>query len=151
MGLGTESYKKSLIEELAEAISLYNIEGVAILLSDNGSYAIQDENLKIVYAGKGEFLKWLRGCYSNLFFGGRFRRRLSFNIVQCLHRVTGNPIIVFDNGRFPAFSGKREKNSQSGLVIKSDEKMVTGIELCLLVMKTEKPFLYEKRCLKPDL
>ena len=97
------------------------------------------------------FCSWLRGCYGKLIFGGRFRRRLSFNIVQCLHCVTGNPIIVFEKGRFPVFSGNREKNAQNGLVIKSDENKVTGIELCLLVMKIEKPFIYEKRCLKPDL
>ena len=151
MGLGGESYKKSVIEDFAEAISSFNIEGVAILLADDGSFAVQDENHKIVIAGKDEFLDWLRGCYSKLFFGGRLRRRLSFNIVQCLHHVAGNPVIVFDKGRFPAFSHKKEKNSQSGLVIKADEKIVTGVELCLLVKKIEKPYIYEKRCLKPDL
>ena len=107
--------------------------------------------IEIVISGKDEFLSWLSGCYSKLAFGGRFRRRLSFKIIQCLHCVTGNPIIVFEKGRFPVFSGNSEKNEQNGLVIKSDENKVTGIELCLLVMKIENPFIYEKRCLKPDL
>ena len=151
MGLGIETYKKSIITELADAISSFNIEGVALLLSDDGHYAIQDKDLKIVISGKDEFLNWLRGCYGKLMFGGRFRRRLSFNIIQCLHCVTGNPIIVFEKGRFPVFSGNREKNAQNGLVIKSDENKVTGIELCLLVMKIEMPFIYEKRCMNPDL
>ena len=47
MGLGIETYKKSIIAELAEAISSFNIEGVAILLSDDGNYAVQDENFKL--------------------------------------------------------------------------------------------------------
>jgi len=151
MGLGNNTYKESIIAELAEAISSFNIDGVAMLLADDGNYAIQDENLKIVISGKDEFLRWLRGCYSKLFFGGRFRRRLSFNIVRCMHCVTGNPIIVFEKGRFPVYSGTREKYAQNGLVIISDETRVTGIELCLLVKKIERPFIYEKRCLKPDL
>ena len=44
MGLRIETYKKSIIAELAEAISSFNIEAVAILLSDDGNYAVQDEN-----------------------------------------------------------------------------------------------------------
>jgi hypothetical protein len=151
MGLGIETSKKTIIADLAEAISSFNIDGVAILLSDDGNYAVQDNNHKIVISGKVEFLNWLRGCYGSLLFGGRFRRRLSFKIVQSLHCVTGNPIIVFEKGRFPVFYGNREKNAQNGLVIKYDENNVTGIELCLLVMKIDKPCIYEKRCLKPDL
>ena len=150
MRWGKKAYDRTIITELAEAISSFNISGVANLLSDDGNYAVQDENFKIVISGKDEFLSWLSGCYGKLLFTGRFRRRLSFNIVQCLHCVTGNPIIVFEKGRFPVFSGTLKKNEQSGLVIKSDENKITGIELCLLVMKIEKPFIYEKRCLKPD-
>jgi hypothetical protein len=151
MGLGNNTSKESIIAELAEAISSFNIDGVAMLLADDGNYAIQDENLKIVISGKDEFLRWLRGCYSKLLFGGSFRRRLSLNIVRCMHCVTRIPIIVFEKGRFPVYSGTREKYAQNGLVIISDETRVTGIELCLLVKKIERPFIYEKRCLKPDL
>ncbi len=151
MGLRIVTYKKSIIADLAEAISSFNIEAVEILLSDEGSYTVQDENNRIVISGKDEFLSWLRGCYGKLAFGGRFRRRLSFKIIQCLQSVSGNPIIVFEKGRFPVFAGNSEKNAQNGLMIKSDENKVTGIELCLLVIKIEKPFIYEKRCLKPDL
>jgi hypothetical protein len=151
MGLRIVTYKNSITAELAEAISTFNIEGVAILLSDDGNYTIQDENHKIVISGKDEFLNWLRGCYGKLLFGGRFKRRLSFKIVQCLHCVSGNPVVVFEKGRFPVFAGTREKYAQNGLVIESDEEKITGIELCLLVMKIEKPFIYEKRCLKPEL
>jgi hypothetical protein len=149
--LGIETYKKSIIAELAAAISSFNPEGVAKLLSDDGNYTVQDENSKIVNSGKDEFLHWLRVCYSSLLFGGRFRRRPKFKIVQSLHCVNGNPIILFEKGRFPVLSGNREKNAQIGFVIKSDETMVTGIEICLLVMKIENPFIYEKRCLKSDL
>jgi hypothetical protein len=68
-----------------------------------------------------------------------------------MHCATGNPIIVFEEGRFPVLSGNQAKDEQSGFVIKSDENKITGIELCFLVMKTESPFIYEKRCLRPHL
>ncbi len=91
------------------------------------------------------------GCYSKFSFPGLFRKRLRFTIVQCMHCLNGNPIIIFEAGRFPVFSGSQAKNEQSGLVITSVENKITGIELCFLVMKTENPFIYEKRCLRPGL
>jgi hypothetical protein len=104
-----------------------------------------------VILGKEEFIRWLGGCYSKFLFRGRLKRSLNFTIVQCMHCVNGNPIIVIDEGRFPVFSGNQTKYEQSGLVIKSNDHKVTGIEFCFLVMKTEHPFIYEKRCLKPEL
>jgi len=150
MRWGKKAYDRTIITELAEAISSFNISGVANLLSDDGNYAVQDENFKIVISGKDEFLLWLSGCYKKLLFAGKFRRRLHFTIVSCLHCATGKPVIVFEKGRFPVFSGNQAKHEKSGLVIKSEENKITEIELCFLVMKLEKPFIYEKRCLKPD-
>jgi hypothetical protein len=146
-----KTYKKTIIAELAEAISSCNIDGIASLLSDDGNFAIQNEHFEIIISGKDEFIHWLSGCYSKFLFKSRFKKRLSFTIVQCLHCLTGNPIIVFEEGRFPVFSGNQAKNEQSGLVIRSDENKITGIEFCFLIMKTENPFIYEKRCLKPGL
>jgi hypothetical protein len=149
MRSGIKTYKKNITAELAEAISSFDIDGVAALLSDDGNFAVQNEKFEIVISGKNEFISWLNGCYKKFLFAGRFRKKLSFTLVQCLHCVTGNSIIVFEEGRFPVFSGNQAKNEQSGLVIKSDENKITGIELCFLIMKTESPFIYEKRCLRP--
>jgi hypothetical protein len=146
-----KTYQRSITTELAEAISSLNIARVASLLSDEGKFAVQNENYEIVVSDKAEFLHWMNGCYRKFSFSGKFRKRLNFTIVQCLHCVTGNPIIVFEEGKFPLFSGSQTKNEQSGLVIKSEEDKITRIELCFLVMKTEHPFIYEKRCLKPRL
>jgi hypothetical protein len=151
MRSGNKTYDKTIAAELAEAISSFDISGVANLLSENGEFAIQNEMYEIVISGKDEFIEWLSSCYSKLSFKGLFRKRLSFTVVQCMHCLTGNPIIIFEAGRFPVFSGSQSKNEQSGLVIKSVDNKITGIELCFLVMKTENPFIYEKKCLKPVL
>jgi hypothetical protein len=140
----------SITAELADAISSFNIDDIANLLSDEGKFAVQNENYKIVISDKNGFISWLSDCYSKYSFNAKLRKKLSFNIVQCMHCVSGNPIIVFEEGRFPVFSGTQTKNEKSGLVIKYDENTITGIELCFLVMKTENPFIYERRCLRPD-
>ena len=145
-----KTYERTIITELAEAISSFNTARVAALLSDEGKYAVQNSDFRIVITDKSEFIRWLKGCFSKILFAGKFRRRLSFTIVQGLHCVTANPIIIFERGRFPVFSGNQAKNEQSGLVIKSEENKITGIELCFLVMKMKSPFIYEKRCLNPD-
>lgn len=151
MRLGIKTYEKSVAAELAEAISSFDICEVASLLSDDGTFTVQNENYEIFISGKDEFLNWLKVCYSKFSFAGRFRKRLSFTIVQCMNCVAGNKIIVFESGRFPVFSDNQAKNEQSGLVIKSDDHKITGIELCFLVMQTEHPFIYKKQCLKPSL
>lgn len=144
-----QSEKKTVIAELADAISSFNIAGVSSLLSDDGKFAIQNENYEIIISDKAEFLRWLSGCYSKFIFTGKFRSRFDFTIIQCLHCVTGNPIIVFEEGKFPVFSGDQSKKERSGFVIISDKNKITRIELCFLVLKTESPFIYEKRCLRP--
>jgi hypothetical protein len=151
MGSGIKSYGKTIASELAEAISSFDTAQVANLLSDNGEFAVQNERYEIEISGKHEFITWLSSCYRKISFAGLLRKRLSFEIVQCMHCVTGNPIIIFESGRFPVFSGSQTKNEQSGLVIKSFGNKITGIELCFLVMKTENPFIYEKKCLRPVL
>jgi len=151
MRSGNKTYENSIAEELAEAISSFNISEVSTLLSDDGKFSVQNENFEIVISGKAEFISWLSVCYSKFSFTWRFRKRLRFKIIQSLHCVTGNQIIVFEAGRFPVFSGNQAKNEQSGLEIKSVDNKITGIELCFLVMRTENPFIYEKRCLKPCL
>jgi len=141
--------EKTIITELAEAISAYNLAEVSDLLSDNGEFAIQNDKDDIVLTNKVNFLDWLRGCTNELLIDSKSRQRLEYTIIQCLHSVTGNPIIIFDNGKFPDFSNNQEQNEKSGLVIKLDDNKITGIELCFLVMKTENPFIYEKRCIRP--
>jgi hypothetical protein len=144
-----KTYNKTIVTELAEAISSFNVGDVRSLLSDEGSFAMQNENSVIVNSGKEEFISWLNRCYRKFPFGGRFRKRLGFNIVQSLHHSAGCPIIVFEEGSFPVLSADQAKNEQSGLVIKSDNNKITGIEFCFLIMKTENPFIYEKRYLNP--
>jgi hypothetical protein len=149
MGSKIPSYKKNVIAELADAIASFNIAAVECLLSEDGKFAVQNENYEIKISGKVDFIHWLSVCYSHFGFGGKLKKKLSFTIIQCMHRMTGDPIIVFEDGRFPFFSVNQTKNEQSGFVVISDETTITGIELCFLVMKTESPFIYEKRCLRP--
>jgi hypothetical protein len=151
MRSGIKTNNRTIATEFAEAISSFDISEVANLLSDNGEFAVPNEKYEIVKSGKSEFVDWLSSCYKKFSFSRLFRKKLSFTIVQCMHCINENPIIIIEAGKFPVFSGNQARNEHSGMVIKSVGNKITGIELCFLIMKTENPFIYEKRCLKPDL
>ena len=74
MRLRMKTSEKSITAELAEAISSFDISEVATLLSDDGKFAVQNENNEIVISGKDEFINWLSVCYSKFSFAGRFRK-----------------------------------------------------------------------------
>jgi hypothetical protein len=148
MGSQLKSNKKTIISELAEAISSFNIAEIAALLSEEGEFEVQTENNEIVLTGKDIFLAWLRKCHGEFISACKSDRRLNFTVVKSLHSVAGNPIIIFENGRFPFFLQYQGEHDKSGFIIKADEEKITGIDLCLLVMKTENPFIYEKKLLR---
>jgi hypothetical protein len=144
-----KNVKKSATLELAEAISTFNLPRVASLLSDSGRFAVQNPDYDISLTDKTKFIFWLENSYAALTSGGRRRHKLSFTIVQSMHSISGSSIILFNEGHFPRFSGLQADEEKSGMIIKTEKDMVTGIEFCFLIIKTENPFIYERRCLKP--
>jgi hypothetical protein len=143
--------KKTIIDELAEAISSLNIHEISRLMSENGKFVVQNENHEVMISDKEKFIKWLSVCYHDYMPAWRLRKRLKFNIVKSMHYPTGNPVIIFEDGRFPAFTFNQTQIEKSGFVIISENNRIMGIEFCLLKVKTESPFIYEKISLKPAL
>jgi hypothetical protein len=142
---------KSVVSDLAEAISSLDISKVAGLLSDDGNYSVQDESYKISRSDTRKFLDWLHASYSRFIASERRHRKLRYVIVKSMHNPAAHPIILFEDGRFPVLSVNQLKEEKSGLLIKWEDHKITGIDFCFLVMKTESPFIYEKRYLSPDL
>lgn len=149
MGVVTETGQISITTELAEAIAFLDISKVAGLLAESGEYWIKNENNEIVRTNKADFLKWLSDCFCKFIFTRKSRTRLDYNILHCLHCRTGNPIIIFEDGKFPITRNPGQKEA-GGLVIQLGDNKVTGITLCYLILKTEDPFLYERKCIRPD-
>jgi hypothetical protein len=151
MRSGIEKYDKCVTSDLAEAISSLDMSKVAGLLSDDGNFVVQDNDYNILRSDKEKFLGWLDRCYNRFISSGKKRRKLRFTIVKNMRSPDGNHIILFEDGQFPVLSLNQLREEKSGLLIKSQDNMITGIDFCFLVMKTENPFIYEKRHLKPGL
>ena len=141
--------QKTIATELAEIIATFNIASVADLLSENGEYYIQDEKDEIVIANKVNFINWLGGCIDEFLFVNEDRNQLNYVIDQCLHCRIGNPVIIFENGRFPVFTRDPWQREKCGLMLEFDDNLVSGITFCFLFLKTENPYLFEKKCSRP--
>ena len=151
MRSGMKKEDKSVVSDLAEAISSFDISKIASLLSDDGNFSVHDENFKISRLDNKKFLEWLHGSYRRFKVPGLFRRKLRFVIVKSMHNPAAHPIVLFEDGRFPVLSVNQLKEEKSGLLIKWEDHKITGIDFCFLVMKTESPFIYEKKYLSPEL
>ena len=137
--------KRSVTEELAIAISSYNIRQVSSLLSDTGKFAVPDERNAITISDKENFINWLQRCNSDFFSVRRSHKKLRFSIIQSMHSLTDNSIILFDDGRYPLINADLTSGEKCGLLINVERTCISGIGFCLLKLKTENPYIYEKR------
>ena len=71
---------------------------------------------------------------------------MNYIIDQCLHCRIGDPIIIYENGRFPVFTREQWQREKCGLMLEFDETLVSGISFCYLFLNSENPFLFVKRC-----
>jgi hypothetical protein len=128
------------------AIASFNITRVTELLSETGNYCIQDENEEIVITNKANFINWLINCIDESLDVNEDSNQLNYVIDQCLHCRIGNPVIIFENGRFPIFTNKPWQREKCGLMLEFDDNLVSGITFCFVFLKTENSYLFERKC-----
>jgi hypothetical protein len=148
MTIKIDTDQKIIVNALAEAIATFNITKVADLLSENGDYQIQDDKEERIGANKSDFLKWLSDCIDEFLFVNEDRTKLEYTIDQCLYCRIGNPVIIFENGRFPVFSRDLGDREKCGLMLEFKDNLVSDISFCFMFVKTDNPYLFEKRCLR---
>jgi len=138
--------QKVIATTLAEAVTTFDITKVADLLSENGEYQIQNDKEERTETNKSDFLKWLGDCFDEFLFVNEDRTRLEYTIDQCLYCRIGNPVTIFENGRFPVFSRDLGNREKCGLMLEFKDGLVSDISFCYLFMKTDNPYPFEKRC-----
>jgi hypothetical protein len=140
---------ETIVKQLADAIAAFNISKVEELLSEKGEYCIQDDKDEIIIGNKTEFIAWLGNSMNEFITANEDRTELNYTLDQCLHCKIGNPVIIFENGRFPVFTREFYEREKCGLMLEFDDNLVCGITFCFVFLKTENPYLYEKRkCLR---
>jgi hypothetical protein len=135
---------------LAEAIASFDTAKVAELLKDDGEYSIQDEKNEVISAYKADFLNWLQKCLDEYLFVNEDKIRLNYIIDRCLYCRIGNPVIIFENGRFPVFTRELWEKEKCGLMLEFKDNLISDISFCFMFAKTDNPYLFENRCYRSD-
>lgn len=138
----------TIAAKLAESIATFNIPEITDLLSETGEYTIQDDKDEIVKADKATFLNWLTICMDEFLYVNDESNKLNYIIDRCIHCKIGNPVIIFEKGRFPVFTRDPWQREKCGLMLEFEGDIISGITFCFVFLKTENPYLFEKDCNK---
>lgn len=131
--------------ELANAIASFNIAKIADLLSENAEYCIQNEKEETVLANKTTFLAWLSNCFDEYLSANEDGTRLSYVFDRCSYCKIGNPVIIFEDGKFPVFTKNSWEKEKCGLMLEFDGNMISGISFCYLFLTSDNQFHFEKK------
>lgn len=141
--------QETLTLELANAIATIDIAKINELLSDKGEYCIQDEKGEPVLTNKTNYINWLSNRFDEFLSSKDDCDRLNYIIDKCSYCRIGNPVIIFENGKFPVLTTKDWESEECGLILEFDGNIISDISFCFLFLTTENPYLYEKRkCLR---
>jgi hypothetical protein len=120
---------------LAEAIVSFDIIKVADLLKDDGEFCVQDEKNEIVPTNKVNFLNCLERCFDAYLSVNEETTRLNYSIDRCLYCKIGNPVLIFENGRFPVFTRELWEKEKCGLMLEFRDNLFSDISFCFMFAK----------------
>ena len=127
---------KDISIEFANAIKLKDIKLIEYLLSDTGTFAIQDFELETIEASKEQFIKW---------FSQKLERVTIYKVDfdQCLHCMIGNKVVLFNEGKFPRAIKDVSERSKTGLMLEIEANKISSISFCYVFAKTENLYQFE--------
>jgi hypothetical protein len=130
---------KDISIEFANAVKLKEINLIENLLSDTGTFSIQDSELETQEANKSQFIKWFRQKLKRVVI-----YKVDFDL--CLHCMIGNKVVLFNDGKFPRAIQHNYERSKTGLMLEMDADKISSISFCFVFAKTEN--LYQFECNK---
>lgn len=134
--------------ELANAIATFDIAKVAEQLSDHGEYCIQDGKEETVLANKTTFLAWLSNCFDEYLSANEDCLSLNYIVDRCSYCRIGNPVIIFENGKFPVYTTKPWHREKCGLMLEFKDNLVSDISFCYLFLTSDNQYHFENKCKK---
>jgi len=119
---------KDIVIEFANAVVRKDKGLIEFLLSDTGTYQIQEKDLQTLHVGKEQFLSW-------------FNQRLdTVPVTQveydiCRFCLFGARVILFNNGTFPYTQKNSAECSEAGLALLVKENKIYDIAFCFWFLK----------------
>jgi hypothetical protein len=136
--------QKELTRKLAESISVGDINHVQELLDDGGEFTISDSNLELIITDKYGFLNWIKP-----FLMGRnlsSENKIDYTIDQCLFCKIGNPVIIFEDGKFPIKTKEPWQREKLGFMLDFEGEKISGLSICGVFLHADNPLNIEIHC-----
>ena len=133
---------KDISIEFANAVKLKDLNLIENLLSETGTFSVQDTELETQEANKAQFIKWFRQKLKRVVI-----YKVDFD--QCLYCMIGNKVVLFNDGKFPRTIQHNYERSKTGLMLEMDADKISSISFCFVFAKTEN--LYQFECNKMNI
>lgn len=119
-----------LIKKFVSASLNADINTIEYLLSDDGIFEFENENLELIDTSKKEFLQW----YKN-----KLKETIITEVIndQCIGCSFGNQVVIFNNGTFPRVPHDFTDKTKAGLMLETLEGKISKIQFCFSFLKTE--------------
>jgi len=121
-----------IVNEFALATQNKDIKVLKNLLYQGGEFEIENESdfsVRLIVT-KQKFLKWYKTKLENIDI-------TEINYDQCLHCSIGNPVVLFNQGKFPREEKDSSARSKTGLMLNIKDTKITEIRFCFVFLKTE--------------
>lgn len=120
----------------SEALIKKDIKAITALLSEDGEYEIQTPRLNTLEVTKKRFVSWIKKRLKDA-------PKLTVTFDQCLHCAIGGTVLLINEGTFPRQIKDSSERSKSGLMIKTENGLISQVKFCFVFVKTENKYAFE--------
>jgi hypothetical protein len=117
--------QKELTRKLADSISNGDIYHVQELLYDGGEFTIPDSDLELIITDKYGFLNWIKPFLMERNLSSE--NKIDYTIDRCLFCKIGNPVILFEDGKFPIKTEEPWQRERLGFMLEFEGDKISGI------------------------
>ena len=137
----TKTNVNEIATTFANAVQAKNTSLIASILADDGKFETQDSQLDTIeHCSKAVFLAWVETAISETSI---FRVEHD----QCLHCKIGNPVLLFNDGKFPPVKKEMANISMNGLMLDIQDGLISEIKFCYTFLGRENKYQHE--CISP--
>jgi len=135
--VATINDSKQIVEQFAAAVRDKDYELIASLLAEDGEFHTQDSELNSIdNSNKAAFMQWLIPALS-----ATTVEQVDYD--QCLHCKIGNPVVLFNGGKFPPVRKDSSSVSTQGLMLDIADGLIKEISFCYTFLSRENKYQFE--------
>jgi hypothetical protein len=135
---------KELTRRLADSISNGDINQVHKLLDDEGEFTICDPNYELMTTDKYGFLNWIKPFLMERNLNSE--NKMDYTIDRCLFCKIGNPVILFEDGKFPIKTKEPWQREKLGFMLEFEGEKISRISICGVFLYADNPLNSEIHC-----